>query len=103
MHFKRPASGVYALSGASKDDGVQHPSNYGPVAQRTRANRDIPAGNSASGARLPTELPTRLPRRRRRQGDVGRCRSDLLARLVELLDGMRDDELEELRAVLGSR
>ncbi|MFM9145003.1 MAG: site-specific integrase [Phycisphaerales bacterium] len=30
-------SGVYALSGASKDDGVQHPSNYGPVAQRPRA------------------------------------------------------------------
>lgn len=76
---------------------------HGPVAQRTRANRDIPAGNGASVARLPTELPTRLPRRRRRQGDVGRCRSDLLARLVELLDGMRDDELEELRAILGSR
>ncbi|MFM8730916.1 MAG: hypothetical protein ACKOGJ_00070, partial [Phycisphaerales bacterium] len=91
-------SGVYALSGASRDDGVQHPSNYGPVAQRTTANREIPAGNGATGARLPTKLPTRVPPGRPSEGTGGRRRAELLARLAELLDGMPDDELEALRA-----
>jgi len=80
-------------------DGLPSP-KHGPVAQRPTANRDIPAGNGAAGARLPTELPTRLRRGGPRQGNVGRCRADLLARLVELLDGMRDDELELLVAAL---
>lgn len=50
-------SGVYALPGASKDDGVQHPSNYGPVAQRPTANR----ADQRETLRFPADSPPNSP------------------------------------------